>query len=272
MLTTWGFDDRHKTNPKPIDDNLALFPEIHSDLSVDIGLHLPNPPIGLVGVAYQLSRFQERVQIFHGLAFQTGICMTRLTPDIAALVGSRICHDLISPLGAIGNGLELMAMAGNSGGPELDLINESVENANARIRFFRVAFGHAGEGQAMGDGEIRSILGDIGGGRIIYKWLVEGDSLRAEVRSVFLAILCLETALPLGGMISVSKSGDAWVVTGEGAKLTVDPDLWQTSPRAEAALDLSPARVQFGLLPLVVEDLGRRLVFETGENVAQISF
>ena len=61
--------------------------------------------------------------------------------DLAALLGSRICHDLISPIGAIGNGVELLMMEGGTPSPELVLIAESVAAANARIRFFRLAFG-----------------------------------------------------------------------------------------------------------------------------------
>ena len=57
--------------------------------------------------------------------------------NLAALIGSRICHDLISPIGAINNGLELLGMSDAREGPELELISESVGNASARIRFFR---------------------------------------------------------------------------------------------------------------------------------------
>ena len=57
-----------------------------------------------------------------------------MTLDLAALVGSRICHDLISPIGAIGNGVELLSLTDGDTGAEMDLINESVQNANARIR------------------------------------------------------------------------------------------------------------------------------------------
>ena len=59
-----------------------------------------------------------------------------MTQDIAALIRSRICHDLISPIGAIGNGVQLLAMSCGAAGAEMDLITESVQNANARIRFF----------------------------------------------------------------------------------------------------------------------------------------
>ncbi|MEP3017383.1 MAG: histidine phosphotransferase, partial [Tateyamaria sp.] len=54
--------------------------------------------------------------------------------NLGALIGSRICHDLISPIGAINNGLELLGMSNEREGPELDLISESVGNASARIR------------------------------------------------------------------------------------------------------------------------------------------
>jgi len=89
------------------------------------------------------------------------------TSDLTSLIGSRICHDLISPLGAISNGVELLSMNGAPIGPEMSLISESVENANARIRFFRIAFGSANETQDVGQKEIQSILHDMSrGGRL----------------------------------------------------------------------------------------------------------
>ena len=80
------------------------------------------------------------------------------TQDINALLGSRICHDLISPLGAISNGVELLTMSGSASAPEIALIAESVENANARIRLYRIAFGIASENQGVGSSEVRNIL------------------------------------------------------------------------------------------------------------------
>lgn len=56
--------------------------------------------------------------------------------ELAELVGSRICHDLISPIGAIANGLELLTMSGTSSGAEMDLIADSAGDAGARIGFF----------------------------------------------------------------------------------------------------------------------------------------
>lgn len=96
--------------------------------------------------------------------------MTANPADLAALIGSRICHDLISPIGAIGNGVELLAMTG-AAGPEVALIAESVAAANARIRFFRIAFGAAPADQRIGAPEVRSILDDLSrGGRFRWGW------------------------------------------------------------------------------------------------------
>src|SRR6056297_564783 len=91
--------------------------------------------------------------------------------ELAALVGSRICHDLISPIGAISNGVELIALTDNSGGAEMALIKQSVESAAARIRFFRIAYGAAAAGQTTQTAEIKSILGALAdGGRVSYDW------------------------------------------------------------------------------------------------------
>ena len=81
--------------------------------------------------------------------------------DLAALVSSRICNDLIYPIGAINNGLELLNMFGLvHDGPEIQLIGNSVKSASTRIQFFRIAFGAASE-DVIGQTEVVSILGDM---------------------------------------------------------------------------------------------------------------
>ena len=111
--------------------------------------------------------------------------------DFAALIGSRICHDLISPDGAINNGIELIQMTTPSLGPEMAMISESVTNASARIRFFRIAFGAAGE-QLVGRQEVMSILKNVYvDTRLTVVWgPVDGQS-RKKVRLTFLAVMCL---------------------------------------------------------------------------------
>ena len=199
--------------------------------------------------------------------------MSRAGRDLNALLGSRICHDLISPLGAIGNGLELLSMSGASAAPELALITESVENANARIRFFRVAFGAASAGQGLGSAEIRGILGDVmRGARLSVDWQPEGDCPRREVRLAFLLILCLETAMPWGGRIAVTRGDGRWRLHGAAERMKVDPVLWTLLLGGDAAVELSSAQVQFALAPEAASRLGKALAVEVQPGLVTIGF
>lgn len=179
--------------------------------------------------------------------------------NLAALVGSRICHDLISPVGAVANGLELLELAGAARGEELDLIAGSVSDADARIRFMRIAFGAPGD-QPVSRSEVISILAATGrSGRVQVDWAVAGDASRAEVQLAFLALQCLETALPRGGQIRVEMQGTRWNLTGRGPKLAMEPGLWGRLTDDRPLPGLTPAQVQFALLPQAAARLGRRI-------------
>ncbi|WP_299675572.1 histidine phosphotransferase family protein [uncultured Roseobacter sp.] len=192
--------------------------------------------------------------------------------NLAALIGSRICHDLISPIGAINNGLELLGMAGGTPGPEIDLIQESVGNASARIRFFRIAFGASGD-QMMGRAEVVSILDDLmDGGRLAVAWGPLDPQPRGDVRMVFLALQCLENAMPYGGRIEVSREDNMWLLHGEADKLNIDEPLWNILATRDAPPSLRPAQVQFALLPILADDGGRRVVTEMSETQIKLRF
>lgn len=177
--------------------------------------------------------------------------------DIASLVGSRICHDLISPIGAISNGVELMGMTQTAGGAEMALINDSVQNANARIRFFRVAFGNASPDQLVSGNEIKEILDATAmGGRISYEWRVPDKQPRVKVRAAFLLIQCFETALPRGGTITASQTEDRWHIHGTGPEARWDAALWDSLTNQFSRVEHTPAQVQFALLPEALHDAG----------------
>ena len=174
-------------------------------------------------------------------------------PDLAALIGSRICHDLISPLGAIGNGVELLAMAGAGTGAgdsaELRLIGDSVAAAKARIRFFRIAYGHAGAQADIGSPEILATLGDYFHGRkIAMTWQPREQLPRCQARRLFLAIQCVESALPFGGEIAVRRLPAGWEVAGQSTRLRADDLPWVLLAGGAVPAGLSPAQVQFALL------------------------
>lgn len=194
-------------------------------------------------------------------------------PDIASLLGSRICHDLISPIGAIGNGVELMMMEGAGKGPEMTLIAESVAGANARIRFFRVAFGIAAPDQRIGRNEVVSTLTDLTrGGRTVIDWQSPADLSRREVKLAFLLVMCLETAMAYGGKILVERTESRWTMTGQAGKLRIDTALWELLANPAAVADITPAQVHFLLVPEEVARQHRRLTSELRDTEIRFAF
>ncbi|MBE1281838.1 MAG: histidine phosphotransferase [Rhodobacteraceae bacterium] len=192
--------------------------------------------------------------------------------NLATLIGSRICHDLISPIGAITNGLELLDLAGSVDGPELDLIADSVGNAGARIRFFRIAYGSAGD-QALGRSEIVSVMDDMNrGSRVTMQWGPLEAQPRSFVRLAFLALQCCETAMPYGGLAQVHEADGTWTIVGEAEKLNVDPALWSVLTDGPGDFDITPALVQFALLATVAEEFGLKLSVEHSDNRIAVHF
>jgi len=192
---------------------------------------------------------------------------------IAALIGSRICHDLISPLGAIGNGVELLGMAGTMDGPEMALINESIVSANARIRFFRICFGAAKAGAMVGQSEVTSILRDMGAsGRIRFDWNSENSLPRCEVKLAFLLLQCLESAMPFGGTIKVRQGPDGWQLACAADKLKVDSEKWEMLLSPTFDSNLSPSDVHFALVPGAAQQADRALKTDLREGTIALSF
>ena len=127
-------------------------------------------------------------------------------PDLTALLGSRLCHDLIGPVGAIGNGVELLLLARNGSSDEVALLSESVTALTARLRFFRIAFGLARQDQIVQRSEVKSILADLHpSGRISVDWISPAELPRVEVKAAFLLLLCAESAIRGTGTIRVLR-------------------------------------------------------------------
>ncbi len=195
------------------------------------------------------------------------------TPDLVALLGSRICHDLISPIGAISNGVELLMMDGGSMGPEIALIAESVANANARIRFFRVAFGASSPEQRIGRAEVVSILTDLTrGGRLTIEWRCPEDLPRREVKLAFLLVQCFETAMAFGGRMIVDQQGGKWTITGSATKFKQDQDLWNGLSNSTGLANITAAQVHFALVPIELLAQNRTLTTEVGPTEITVRF
>lgn len=197
---------------------------------------------------------------------------TSARSDLSALIGSRICHDLISPLGAIGNGLELLQMSGSSDGPEMSLIADSVESANAKIRFFRIAYGDAHQNQMIKGAELRGALhGSYQGGRLVIDWQPE-DMLRSEAKRGFLALQCLETAMPYGGRIRALGLGPSGLVfEGTADRFAYDATLWEGLTQNGPWDSLRPAQVQFALLAELSREAGRAITVSRSDTSLTLS-
>lgn len=176
---------------------------------------------------------------------------------LADLVASRLCHDLVNPLGAIGNGVELLEMTGKAEGPEMALIRDAVRAAEARIRLFRLAFGGAGPGQVTSLREAKLVVDSyFHQSRVTAVWMPTADRSRQETKMAMLMLLCAETALPMGGTVRVGPDATGnWQLEAAGPRLNVDEELWDILRFGTTERPLRPADAHFPLLLQCAEAL-----------------
>ena len=199
-------------------------------------------------------------------AVSRGFTMTVNAVDFASLLCSRLCHDLLSPVGAMNNGLELLA---DETDPEmrvrcLELLSESARASANKLKFFRLAFGAAGGFGDMVDAReakaaIEGLLGD--NARIEIGWLVEEATLSKTAIKVLLnLVLMAGDTLVRGGRLDVGaevKDGTTEIVVrAEGQRLVLDAEL-RTALNGEAAEDsLTPRAAAAWLVHLLAVETG----------------
>ncbi|MEM9010742.1 MAG: histidine phosphotransferase family protein [Pseudomonadota bacterium] len=175
--------------------------------------------------------------------------MTPASADLAALVASRLCHDLISPIGAIGNGVELIAEDPGEIGEELALIEMSARSVDAKLRFFRLAFGHAAATSTVREEEVQAIVaGYFAEARMRVHWTARpGLQARGTMRLLLLLLLAAETALPLGGGAEIRLNGATVEIALSGRRVGFQPQLLALLLQGAIVPNLAPAHVQFAL-------------------------
>ncbi|MDD7911941.1 MULTISPECIES: histidine phosphotransferase ChpT [Pseudovibrio] len=145
--------------------------------------------------------------------------------DLAALVASRVCHDIISPVGAITNGLEVLDEEGNEDMADfaMDLIRKSARHASAKLQFARIAFGAAGSaGSEIDLGDAQSVAtGFMENEKADLVWEVERLLLpKNKVKLLLNLILIVNQCIPRGGTITVQMENGAeapkFILTAEG--------------------------------------------------------
>ena len=158
--------------------------------------------------------------------------------DLAALLCSRLCHDLISPVGAIINGLEVMEEDKDEETKTfaLDLIKKSATQASAKLQFCRLAFGAAGSAGAqieLGDAE-KAARGLLEDGKTTLVWNLP-RALVAKNRAKLLLNMLLVAGgtIPRGGTLTAEPMSEGYQVSARGLNARLGPataDLLAGSP------------------------------------------
>jgi histidine phosphotransferase ChpT len=168
--------------------------------------------------------------------------------DLAALLCSRVCHDLISPVGAIVNGLEVLDEDKDEETKTfaLDLIKKSARQASAKLQFCRLAFGAAGSAGAQietGDAEkvARGLLED---GKTTIVWNLPRELVaKNRVKLLLNMLLVGGGAIPRGGSLTVDVADGGYRVTASGLNARVTPitaELLAGSPQTVDAHAIQP--------------------------------
>jgi histidine phosphotransferase ChpT len=152
--------------------------------------------------------------------------------DLAALLCSRVCHDLISPVGAIVNGLEVLAEEKDEETKTfaLDLIKKSAGTASAKLQFCRIAFGAAGSAGAQIDlGDAETITrGFFEDDKTKLAWNLPRALLaKNRVKLLLNLLLIAGQTIPRGGRLTVDPIGEGesmgFKVSAAGVNAKVPP-------------------------------------------------
>src|SRR5690242_13220178 len=141
--------------------------------------------------------------------------------DLAALLCSRLCHDLISPVGAIINGLEVMEEDKDEETKTfaLDLIKKSAGQASAKLQIYRLAFGASGSVGAqieLGDAE-KAARGLFEDGKTILGWNLSRALVPKNRAKLLLNMLLVASGtIPRGGTLTADPMGEGYRVTARG--------------------------------------------------------
>jgi histidine phosphotransferase ChpT len=170
--------------------------------------------------------------MYPALLPKESIQMSQSEVDLASLLCSRLCHDLLSPVGAMNNGLELLA---DETDPEmqkrcLDLLTESARSAADKLKFFRLAFGAAGGfGAAVDPADARAVITPLvtGSGRTTLEWGVPAEFMPKRAIKILLNLAFIANeALVRGGVLSIAAEnrGDEQeiVISARGPKIVID--------------------------------------------------
>ena len=198
--------------------------------------------------------------------------------DFASLLCSRLCHDLLSPVGALNNGLELLA---DEHDPEmrvrvLELLSESAKASANKLKFFRLAFGAAGGfGETVDTREAQAAIEGLFGEnhRVKVGWMVEDPVLPKQAIKVLLNLALIGgDALIRGGQLDIGAEivdgAIEIVVRADGPRIVLDSELRGALAGGQNDMPVTPrAAAAFLAHALVTQGEGRLQVSPPDSDV-----
>lgn len=198
--------------------------------------------------------------------------------DLSSTLVSRICHDLVSPVGAIVNGVDLVReIGGGDIDAELAMISQSSNRASALLQYYRIAFGAAAD-----DSEIsRNALHEqatafLTSPRILMNWTATtGPHLSRPIAKLLLQVLlCARGLSGMRGMISVQMSETASLpldVTIESEGGPDAPEMLAQLTGTSPSPTVSPRLVEFALTRATARQLGLEMQVDQQPGMTTIS-
>lgn len=195
--------------------------------------------------------------------------ITLTGPDLAALLCSRVCHDVISPVGAINNGLELLD-EGGSDADAMDLIRTSALNASVRLKFARIAFGASGSvGASIDTGEAERAAKDYAEAEKKTEVIWSGPRAivaKNRVKLLLNLFLVAYGSIPRGGSVEVvleNPEFDAkFTITVKGRLMRVPAKFAEICNGAvEEAIDAHSIQPYYTVL--LADETGMDISYET---------
>jgi len=210
--------------------------------------------------------------------------ITKLTPtSLSALLCARICHDLISPVGALGTAIEILDDPANveMHDDAMALVRTSSRQASAKLKFLRLAFGAAGSAPGViPTAEIKKLSNDMfADAKPDLIWNIDTDGIDKDRARILMNLIMLAVqAAPRGGKVTISGHGQGddanFVLVSEGPKVRLDAAVAKALAGKAPDDGFDGRSIQPLYASLLTRDIGGALaasVDDTGEET-QITF
>jgi len=186
--------------------------------------------------------------------------------DLAALLCSRLCHDMLSPVGALSNGLELLA---DEKDPEMrkrcfELLEQSAKISTDKLKFFRLAYGAAGGfGDEVPADEPRDLVAGLiaANERVAFEWGVADSTLPKPAVKVLLNLSAIAIdALVRGGTLAIGaerrEGATEIAVRATGPRVAFDANIGKALDGSLAARELTGRTAPAHMIRLLADELG----------------